>query len=676
GIDAKPDFSSAPKSIPVISNVGGGSKSSSEFKEGNLSYLSGEQSKSKITVPKDFKVELFADEKQFPELANPVQMQVDAKGRLWVACWGNYPAWKPGAPKRDYIIILEDTDKDGKADKKTVFAQIDNPLGFELWNGGAIVTSQPNLYFLKDTDGDDIADHQELILTGMGSADSHHAANNLRIGPDGGLYFQSGIFLVNNYETPWQSSIYTNGHDASAMFRFDPRFHTLAAIAPNIPNPHGTSFDRWGNLFAGDGTSGRQYHVRIHEDGFKMHHLKFTRTRPVPANAIISSENMPDDMQQNLLVCNTIGFLGLRRFDMQLDGGSLPYLKQTKHFKPGEAFGVRQEDFLESTDKNFRPTDAVVGADGAIYISDWHNVTIGHMQHNVRDPSRDKKHGRVFRVVYNKKPLQKDVKIHNASLEQLFENLKHPIDGVRHRSRIEMSKHETGKVIAYLDNWIKQFDPANEQHIHHLLEGLWTYQRRNVRNKDLLNKVLKSSVPYASRAAKVVEHFWTKFDTFSPDHNPVKLYDTDKVNIIRETPGYLTGEEKKTFESGAKIYSRESHCATCHQPFGEGLKGVYPPLARSKWVTADKDRLLKIILHGLYGKIKVRGVEYDPAKGVPPMTAFKDLLTDKEVADVATFIRNNWGNKASIVTEEEVRKVREQYQDKTTFWTPEELLGK
>ena len=111
-------------------------------------------------------------------------MAFDTKGRLWVACWKNYPHWQPKTPMDDKLLILEDTNGDGRADKRTVFAgDLNNPTGFEFWNGGVIVAQQPNLVFLKDTNGDDKYDTKEILLHGFDSADTHHAINSFTFDP-------------------------------------------------------------------------------------------------------------------------------------------------------------------------------------------------------------------------------------------------------------------------------------------------------------------------------------------------------------------------------------------------------------------------------------------------------------------------------------------------------------
>jgi putative membrane-bound dehydrogenase-like protein len=528
------DDSNVPAPIKVISNVGGGSVSSSAIKEGSTKYFSPEESRKSLAVRDDFEVHLFADEKQFPDLINPVQMQVDTKGRLWAAVWPTYPMWEPLEPMNDALVILPDDNKDGKADRVIEFAKVHNPVGFEFWNGGVLVTSGPDLLFLKDTDGDDKADERYVILQGLGTSDTHHGANNLIYGPDGGIYWQSGVFLQHNHEHPWGPSLKTT---ASAMYRFDPRRHTIALHGSNSPNPHGIAFDYWGYHYATDGTGGRAFQVYPDGNSWKMRQLLAKEVRPVPACEVVSSDNFPDSMQGDFLICNTIGFLGVKQYKLNRDGNSTKTIgsgrwekgaKVSSQSKFGEVWGtpngqklsvikdlsdgssVQEESvgFMLSGDKNFRPTDAIFGEDGALYVSDWQNVIIGHMQHNVRDPNRDEKHGRIYRFTYKKKPLQKAVKIDGQPIEQLLANLMHPVDSVRHRTRVELSERDSSAVIKATQEWIKQFDPKNKEDAHHLLEALWVHQQHNYRNGRLLNQVLKSPHPHARMAALTVQHHW------------------------------------------------------------------------------------------------------------------------------------------------------------------------
>lgn len=659
---AKVDDSNVPPPRKVISNVGGGSASSSEHKEGTVEYLSPAESAAKVVVPEGFQLNVFASEEMFPDMANPVQMQVDSQGRLWAACWNTYPKWEPLKEMNDKLMIFEDTNGDGVADKRKIFAHVHNPLGFEFWGGGVVVTSGPDLLFLKDTNGDDQADVRIILLQGLGTSDTHHAANNLIYGPDGGIYWQSGIFLVHNHESPWKPNLNIG---ESGMYRFDPRTFVITPHARNSPNPHGTSFDRWGYCYANDGTGGRSYQVRPEGEGFKMHELLTKEFRPVAANEILSSTHFPDDMQQDFLICNTIGFLGVKQYHLDRDGDG-----QTRQV--GEVWGTPAKELLNSKDRNFRPTDAIVGADGALYVADWHNVIIGHMQHNIRDPNRDHKHGRILRLTVKDRPLQEPVKIHGQPIEALLENLKHPVDGVRQRTRIELSGRDSRAVIASTQKWMADFDPHDEREAHHLLEALWMHQQHHVRNEELLNVLLNSSVKHAVVAAKTVQHFWHNVDATGASGFAAPA----QVEFVKfDPPKTLSAADQKRYLIGAEVYQRESSCGTCHLTHGKGNGVIYPSLVGSAWVNGSEERLVKMALHGLWGKLEVHGKVYDPALGVPPMTAFKDLLGDEEIAAVLTFVRNTWDNSASPISAETVKEVRAATGNRTTFWKPEELLA-
>jgi hypothetical protein len=211
-------------------------------KNGSLNYLYGQDALDKLTVPPGYKIELFASEKEFTDLANPVQLSFDNKGRLWVATMPSYPHYKPGDSRpNDKLIILEDTDSDGKADKQTTFAEgLHLPLGFELAPEGVYVSQGTNMIRLTDSDGDDKADKKEILLSGFDDHDTHHAHHAYTADPSGAIFMGEGVFLHTNVETSYGSIRATNG----GFYRYDPKRMKLERNAQlSIPNPWGIAFD-------------------------------------------------------------------------------------------------------------------------------------------------------------------------------------------------------------------------------------------------------------------------------------------------------------------------------------------------------------------------------------------------------------------------------------------------
>jgi hypothetical protein len=174
-------------------------------------FLSGEESIKHMTVTKGLKVNLFADEKQFPELASPVQMAFDTKGRLWVAAWPSYPELRPTDKVFDKLLVFEDTNNDGKADKCTTFLDgLNCPTGFQFYKDGVIVVQAPDVWFVRDTNGDGKADWKERVVMGLDSADSHHTANAMSWSPGGENFLSDGVFHRTQMETPWGPPVRNN----------------------------------------------------------------------------------------------------------------------------------------------------------------------------------------------------------------------------------------------------------------------------------------------------------------------------------------------------------------------------------------------------------------------------------------------------------------------------------
>jgi putative heme-binding domain-containing protein len=495
GGEYKPVDDNLPPFIPVVSNKPG------PLPGGKHVFLKAEQEAiAKMTIHKGMKVNLFAAEEHFPDLISPVQMAFDTKGRLWVATWPTYPHWKPTGPMNDKLIILEDTDNDGRADKQTIFAgDLHNPTGFEFWNGGVLVAQAPNLVFLKDTDGDDKYDVRQMVLHGLDTADTHHTANSFALDPGGALYFQEGTFHHTQVETPWARALRNVN---AGVYRYEPRSQKVEAyVSFPFANPHGHVFDRWGQDIVIDGTGAQPYHGALfsgHVDYPAKHpkppQVYQQRTRPCSALEVLSSRHFPEEMQGDLLVPNVIGFQGILRYRVSDEGAS---------FK-----AVEQEPIVWSSDPNFRPADLEIAPDGSLYFTDWHNPIIGHMQHNLRDPNRNKTYGRVYRVTYEGRPLLTPKKIAGASVERLLDLLKEPEDRVRYRARIELTGRPTNDVIAATERWLAGLDKNDARYAHDLTEALWLHQSHNVVNTSLLDRAMTSPDFHARAAGVRVLCYW------------------------------------------------------------------------------------------------------------------------------------------------------------------------
>jgi len=680
-------------------------------------YLYGKEALDKFTMAPGYKINLFASETEFPDLANPVQISFDNKGRLWVAVMPTYPHWKPGDPKpNDKLIILEDTNGDGVADKQTTFADgLQLPLGFELAPEGVYLSQGTNMMLLKDTNGDDKADTKEIILSGFDDHDTHHAHHAYTTDPSGAIYMGNGVFLVNDIETSYGPVRGTNG----GFFRYDPKNKKLDRIAQlSIPNPWGIAFDEWGQVFYAE-TSGPEVtwmmpgtvKPRYGQETPKAKNIieESQMVRPTSGIEFVSSRHFPDNVQGDLLINNTIGFLGTKQHQMFEDG-------------TGYVSKFRQ-DIMISADFNFRPVDLEFAPDGSLYVADWHNVLIGHMQHNARDPLRDHVHGRIYRITYPSRPLVVPAKVAGASVEVLLSNLTLPEYRTRYRTRRELRAHPAAEVLPKLKTWIAQLDKTAPNYEKLLMEALWVSWGQNKIDQPLLHQLLQAK-DYRVRAAAVeVVRFNEKqlpdqaellMNAAKDENGRVRLEAIVSASWLSKEKGlpiemeaakqpldnwmkkahrtavaHLEGhnvavvkpviEKAKqgeinavVMQTGKEIYLRDGFCNTCHQANGKGLTASgFPPLSESKWVIGNEERLIKIVLRGIYGPIVVNGKKYP---GQVPMTPYGGMLNDKEVAAVLTYIRNSFGNKAPEVKERTVKQVRAAIKNKVGFYSPAELL--
>ena len=372
-----------------------------------------------------FLVNLFASEAD--GLVKPLSMRWDARGRLWAACSPSYPQLVPGEAHGDYVLVCEDTDGDGKADKFQRFASgLTMPMGIEFaTDGGVYICESTQLAKFRDTDGDGRADERTVILSGFGTGDSHQMINSLRWGPDGCLWFSQGLHIFSRIETPHGIVQF----DRAGLWRFDPRSWKLQGFFGNAAagaNCWGVTFDDRGQVFhcAADNTPGFYTTPGLGTLAAppQYYNIGALAVSPVKGMCLefISSSHLPPDLQG--VLCKPVYFGSQVLLYRLADDGS----------------GFRTDDLgplITSSSNVFRPLGVQTGPDGALYVCDWFNPVIGHYQASYRDPNRDKTHGRVWRISAKDRPLASRPALESMDATGLREQLESPERWVRDQAR-------------------------------------------------------------------------------------------------------------------------------------------------------------------------------------------------------------------------------------------------
>lgn len=447
-----------------------------------------------LDVAEGFEINLFASD---PMITKPVRMAWDEMGRLWVVGTTSYPQIVPGQEVNDRIVVLEDTDRDGRADTSIVFAEgLQMPTGIAVGDGGVYVGSSDELLHLKDTDGDGRADERRVLFRGFGQDDTHHLINTFRWSPGGQLYFNQGIYAYSSIETPWgPRRLYGGG-----IWRLQPETLRLEVYTRGMINPWGHEFDEWGQSFATDGADyegiyyafpGAQFSAAVGAErtitGLNAGHPKYAGLE------ILSGRHLPDSLQGHFLT-NDFRANRIIRFVVSEEGS-----------------GYRSEEagaFVSTDHIAFRPVDIRMGPDGAIYVADWYNPIIQHGEIDFRDPRRDQQHGRIWRITAKGRPLVDLPDLAGATTMELLDALKLPEAWARRQARRLLRERGAHEVAPVLDEWVGRLDTADEEYDRLLLEVLWVSQSVDVVNQNLLTRVLEAEDPRARAAAVRVLYYW------------------------------------------------------------------------------------------------------------------------------------------------------------------------
>ncbi|MCF7788978.1 MAG: c-type cytochrome [Prosthecobacter sp.] len=404
--------------------------------------LTPEQERTGLHVPPGFTVQLFASE---PMINKPINMAFDARGRLWVSSTVEYPyaadksRWSDEKgtrvkDSRDAIKILADTDGDGKADKVTDFADgLNIPTGVLPWHkpehkAGCIAWSIPNIWYFADTDGDDKADHREILFGPLGyEKDTHGMCSSFRLGLDGWVYATHGFNNTSHFKAKDGSTL--DLHSGN-VFRFRPDGSRVEKWTSGQVNPFGLCWDRFGNLYSADCHSSPIYqHIR------GACYPSFGK----PDDGLGFAPVMCEHSHGSTGICGIVyldgGVWGPEWDDHTLVGNCVT--SNVNHdkvtFNGATPKANEQPDFITSDDPWFRPVDLQLGPDNALYIADFYNKIIGHYEVPLDHPGRDKERGRIWRVVKDDhaKSLT-DCQLEKLSYKELAQQLESPNLGRRY----------------------------------------------------------------------------------------------------------------------------------------------------------------------------------------------------------------------------------------------------
>ncbi len=545
-----------------------------------------------FTLAKGFSINCFASSEDHPELINPLQMQFDPQGRLWVCCYASYPHPLPGMVANDTILIFEDTTGDGKADKKTIFAdKLLLPDGFVFYKKGIVVSISKKLIYLEDSNADSIADIRKEVLRGFDNSDTHHSGYLAR-SPQGDIIMSEALFHRGQFET-LNGVVHTK--DTSIMsFDMDTRRITVERQTES-PNPWKITYNQWGEAIQIYG-GGQIIDADIHNIATPMGSsakmelgMPFRYDKGCSAT-FVQSPHFPEEWQGGLLTSHLLQTNEINYTPLKIENGAY------------KSAGKRQT-IVKSSNKVFRPSDIRFGPDGALYVSDFYYPIIGHAQHSNRDKNRDHANGRIWRITHNDSALIKPSTSIGNNAEELIKQLRNPFMTARLNTRLTLENLPKSEINKALEKVVTE---ANKENIY-ALELLWLMERqKNFTDTSLIKRLLNSSELPVKRAAVRSLRWWANaLESDLPNIVSSLSKETDerlKINLVgvishlqRKDPKWNTFIQQLTAKPKTPLAHVKEMANWYNRP---GLAAEYPitkinPLAFIKdslWIKSKKNK--------------------------------------------------------------------------------------
>ena len=482
--------------FPLYTNLPSGNQMSGQWKPAANPALSPEEAQKAFKLPPGFQIRLFAAE---PDIANPVAMSWDDRGRLWVLELYEYPLGaKPGEKGRDRIKILEDTDGDGRVDSVKVFAEGFNlATGLLVANGGVYVGAAPNLYFLEDTNGDDVADKTTIVQTGFGLDDRHELLNGFTWGPDGQMYMTHGVFTRTKAVNPGGPSS-APVEISAGVARFNPKNRRIEVFAEGTSNPWGVDFDAHGNAFVSACVIDHFFHL---QPGGLYARQAGQPPYPYAYELLPSIVDHRHHMAAYAGVCIYQGDQWPAEWKGEaLMGNIHQNAINHDHLETrGSTFSASlRDDFITTPDGWFMPVSTQVGPDGAVWIMDWYDKYPCYQNANADPAGVDRERGRIWRVVWVGDQPDKPVPSHpkglnlgRASTPELVKTLENP--NVWQRRMAQRLLSDRKDVASQRGNLVEMLRHATMEETR--LSALWTLYSSGLIDGEILDSASKSFKP-------------------------------------------------------------------------------------------------------------------------------------------------------------------------------------
>jgi len=696
-----------------------------------------DQAIKQFKLPPGFHIELVASE---PMVEVPTVLQFDPDGRLWVLEMRDFMPNAEGIGETNAtgrISILEDTDGDGRMDRKKIFLDgLVMPRALLLVQGGALVCEPPQLWFYPNQN--DQAGERVLVAPDFArDADPklgarmnpEHSGNSLLLALDNWIYSLYHPFRYRLTDGKWHRELVPQRAQwGLAQDDFGRLFYTSNSdqLRGDLVPSHYFGSRQAKQKFPGIGVQIAKdqsvWPIRMNPGvnrGYQPDTLRddgtLAKFTAACGTCIYRGDLFPQDFYGNAFICEPSANVVRRNILTEKDGVVTARNAYDK------------AEFLASTDELFRPVNLATGPDGGLYIADMYHGIIQHrffltsyLRKQAEDRGLDKviDKGRIWRVVPDGKARGPKPALSKETSAELVKHLSHPNGWWRDTAqRLLVERNDRSVDSTLLRLATDGTDAVPRLHALWTLEGMGRLPASAIEAalRDSNPKIRAAAVRLAEQAPKQVSSGSTSGNSLPeyilglvtdssadvqiqlalslsllpPDEKTkaavAALAKSATAPLAREAASFvaasfepvkresvaakgrpLTDKEKRRFEEGRAMF--EATCLACHQQHGMGQPGLAPPLVGSEWVAGSELRLIRIVLHGLRGPIKVKGDTFEldmPSLGV---------LDDDQIAAALTYVRREWGHSFEPVSPASVKKVREETAAREDAWTMADLL--